>query len=132
MDEVIDQNALAKKMIVESKKEEVDEVAKVENKVDVKLKGKSEEQKQKEAQMKLEATKEIIDSSPNKGMSCDQILEEQRKFVDDFAKSGDKKIILEMAKKQNDPFFKECLGQESFQTEIDALSDKLGEIMDKM
>lgn len=132
MDEVIDQNALAKKMIVESKKEEVDEVAKVEDKVDVKLKGKSEEQKKKEAQLKLESTKEIIDSSLNKGKSCEQILEEQTKFVDEFEKSGDKKIILEMAKKQNDPFFKECLSQETFQAEIDKLDTRLGEIMDKM
>lgn len=132
MDEVIDQNALAKKMIVESKKEEVDEVAKVEDKVDVELKGKTEDQKKKEAQLKLESTKEIIDASLNKGKSCEQILAEQSKFVADFEASGDKKIILEMAKKQNDPFFKECLSQESFQAEIDKLDEKLGEIMDKM
>ncbi len=132
MDEVIDQNALATKMIVESKKEVIDEVAKVEDKVDIKLKGKSEEQKKKEAELKLESTKEIIDKSLNKGKSCEQILEEQRKMVADFASSGDKKIILEMSKKQNDPFFQECLGQESFQAEIDALADKLNEIMDNM
>ncbi len=132
MDELIDQNELAKKMIIESKKEEVAEEAKVENKVDVKLEGKSEEQKQKEAQMKMEATKEIIDSSPNKGLTCEQILEEQKKFIDDFESTGDRKIIVAMAKKQNDPFFKECSTQESFRTEIDALATRLEEIMDKM
>jgi hypothetical protein len=132
MDEVIDQNELAKKLIVESKSEEVAAEVKVEDKTDVKLKGKTEEQKKKEAQLKMESTKEIIDSSPNKGLTCEQILEEQRKFVSDFDSSKDKKIILAMAKKQNDPFFKECLTQPSFQEEIDNLAMKLEEIMDKM
>lgn len=132
MDEVIDQNALAKKLIVESKNEEVAEEAKVENKIDVKLKGKSEAKKEEEAKLKMESTKEMIDGSLNKGLTCEQMLAEQKKIVDEFETSGDKKLILKMAKKQNDPFFKECLSQESFQTEIDNLAMRLEEIMDKM
>jgi len=132
MDEPIDQNKLAQKLIVESTKEEIAEEAKVEDRNETKLVGKSEDQKLKEKQMKLESTKKIIDESLNKGKTCEQILAEQKKLVDDFASKGDKKVILEMAKKQNDPFFKECLSQESFQQEIDNLAMKLEEIMDKM
>ncbi len=132
MDEPIDQNKLAQKLIVNSKKETVSEEAKVEDRNETKLTGKSEDQKKKEAQMKIESTKEIIDNSLNKGKTCEEILAEQKKLVDNFEGSGDKKIILEMAKKQNDPFFKECLSQESFQQEIDNLATRLEEIMDKM
>ena len=131
MDEAIAEDQLAKKLIVESKNKEVSEIAKVEDRNETKLVGKSEAEKKKEAEMKLAATKKKIDSSVNKGKSCDEILKEQEEFIEDFAKTKDRKIILKMAKAKNDPFFAECLKKEEFSTKMEGLTTKLEEIMDQ-
>lgn len=131
MDEAIKEDQLAKKLIVESKNKEVSEIAKVEDKNETKLVGKSEAEKKKEAEMKIEATKKMIEKSVNKGKSCEQILKEQVGFVDDFEKTKDRKIILKMAKAKNDPFFAECIKTEKFATKMDELTTRLETIMDQ-
>jgi len=131
MDKAIKDEDLAKKIIVESKKKEVDAIAKVEDKNETALVGKTEEQKKKEAAMKLEATKKMIDNSVNKGKTCEQILEEQEGFIKEFSKSKDRKVILKMAKAKNDPFFAQCMEAEEFAAKMDDLTTKLEEIMDQ-
>lgn len=130
MDKAIEEEALAKKMLVESKKKEVDEIAKVEDRNETKLEGKSQEQIEKEEKLKKEATKELIEGSVNRGKTCEQILKEQTKMVDDYATSKDIQIILQMEKSQNDAFFIECRKAPGFQDKIDELTDRIEKILE--
>lgn len=131
MDEAIPEDKLAQKLIVDSKKTKVSEIAKVEDKNETKLVGKTADQVKKEEQLKEDATKKMIAKSVNKGKTCTQILKEQEDFVASFAKSKDRKVILAMAKAKNDPFFAQCLKDADFEKKIEALNTKLEEIMDQ-
>ena len=131
MDEAIKEEDLAKKLILESKKTVVDENAKVEDKNETKLVGKSEAQKKEEEALKRKATQKLINSSVNKGKTCEQILEEQESLVVEFEKSKDRQIILKIAKQKNDPFFVECSEAPEFATKIEEFTLRLEKIIDQ-
>lgn len=129
MDKAIEEEELAKKLLVESKKKEVNEIAKVEDKNETKLVGKTEDQIKQEEQLKKEATKKLIDKSVNKGKSCEEILVEQEGLVDEFEKTSDRKLILKIAKQKNDPFFAECMKAEAFAKKVEELTVRLEELI---
>lgn len=128
MDVKIDEKALESKMLKAAEKTEVAEVAKVEVKTVTKLIGKSDAEKKKEAEMKEEATKKSIEKSQNKGMSCDQILKDQTKMVNDYMSSKSIDILRKLMAKQNDPFFQECMKSDEFSSAIEALETKMEEM----
>lgn len=131
MDKPIEAQQLAKKMLTEKADKKVVENAKVDDRNETKLVGKTKEQIAEEKKLKLQSTKELIEKSANKGKTCEQILEEQNGIVEEFAKSKDRKLIVKMVKLQNDPFFVECNKVETFQVEMDKIRDKLDAAMDQ-
>lgn len=131
MDKPIEAQQLAKKMLTEKSDKKVVENAKVEDRNETKLKGKTEAQIKEAKKAKLESTKELIENSANKGKTCEQILAEQDGIVEEFRKSKDRKLIVKMVKLQNDPFFVECNKVETFAIEMEKIRTKLDEIMDQ-
>lgn len=100
----------------------------VKNKVLTKLDDISEEKKAEMKQVKQEALKKNLESSPNKGKSCDDILVEYDKLVDNFlASPTDQSVVLKMVNIKNDPIFSGCKDNKAFLTRLNEIEAKMDE-----
>lgn len=119
----IDEKEIIEKMV--SEKETVNEAAKVENISDTKLEEKSKKELEKEAALKRKIAEEKVAKSTNKGASCVDILKKYEEIADQYLKSRDVKLLVEMNNQNNDVFFAACRKDASFQKSIDAVNAKV-------
>ena len=111
---------------MEEKDEALDDIAQVENEVEVELEEVVVDEEKKAAEKK-KILEEQLDNSPNKGKNCDDMLKEYEALVDKYLGGGGVSVLKELSEWTNDPLFNTCKNNPAYKDKFAAIEEKMNE-----
>ena len=104
----------------------LEQIAQVENMVDIELEEVIVDEAKK-AQEKKEILEAQLDKSPNKGKTCDDMLKEYEDLVNKYLSGGGVAALKELSSWSNDPLFNTCKKNPAFKDKFAAIEEKMEE-----